>query len=440
MNPDDFALTASNRALLTAALSPDAAAAAAAWRGATDLDALPEGQFLMLPALYANLARFGLAEEADPRIKGVYRRTWYANRRLVELAAAALAALGGAGIPTVLSGAAAVQDLYAGPGERPIGQIELLVAPADVPRAAEALGRIGWQPARSPALLADPGYRQWVHQALFQRDRAELLALAWRPLPAAPGPRDAARFTALALDAGATPPRLRREAQLIVACARAAEGGPGRLIALADACAILRAAPLDWDLVVGLAGLLAAARPLAAALPVMAEVLGTGRLEVPQGCFAIAATVAKTSASSVEPSADADSRGAQPAQAGFAAVAAVSNRREEDALSNRREEDALSNRREEDALSSRRAELARISQRELSHERLAAARGLAGRVRFHLLRWRRIARGQRVALTPLSLLRYLQAAAGVTRLRQLPRRLLLAAIRRGNANHYRANR
>jgi len=425
MNPDDFALTASNRALLTAALSPDAAAAAAAWRGATDLDALPEGQFLMLPALYANLARFGLAEEADPRIKGVYRRTWYANRRLVELAAAALAALGGAGIPTVLSGAAAVQDLYAGPGERPIGQIELLVAPADVPRAAEALGRIGWQPARSPALLADPGYRQWVHQALFQRDRAELLALAWRPLPAAPGPRDAARFTALALDAGATPPRLRREAQLIVACARAAEGGPGRLIALADACAILRAAPLDWDLVVGLAGLLAAARPLAAALPVMAEVLGTGRLEV-------AATVAK--------SADADSRGAQPAQAGFAAVAAVSNRREEDALSNRREEDALSNRREEDALSSRRAELARISQRELPHERLDDIRGLAGRVRFHLLRWRRIARGQRVALTPLSLLRYLQAAAGVTRLRQLPRRLLLAAIRRGNANHYRANR
>ncbi|MDQ1301563.1 MAG: hypothetical protein QG637_1485 [Chloroflexota bacterium] len=403
-NPDPFALTASNRALLTVALSPDAEKAAAAWRAwraATDLDALPAGQYLMLPALYANLARFGLADEADPRIKGVYRRAWYANRRLVELAAAALTALGGAGIPAALGGAAAVQELYAGPGERPIGQSELLVAPADVTSAAATLVGAGWRPVRALDLLADPGYRQWAHQAMFRRDRAEvqrladveLLSLAWRPLPAAPAPGDAARFGALALDTGAAPPRLRREAQLILACARAVEGSPSRLIALADACVILRT-PLDWGLVVDLAGLLAAARPLAAVLPAVEEVLGVGRLEV-------AATVAK--------SAYADSPDGQPAQAGFAEVAAVSNRRGED-------------------------------QGELPHERLDDARGRAGRVRFHLRRWRRIARGQGAALTPLSLLRYLQAAAGVARLRQLPRRLWQAAIRRKNANHHRANR
>jgi hypothetical protein len=405
MNSNYFTLTASDRVLLTAALADDAEAVTRAWqqwREATDLDVLPEGQYLPLPKLYANLLRCGLADAGDPRIKGVYRRTWYANQRLGELAAAALAALGGAGVPAALSGAAAVQDLYGGPGERPIGQVELLVAPDDAARAAVALGRAGWRPVRPAELLADPGYRLWVHQAIFHltprppfdrlragsllggegeslssrpplleegesltpslRGRGQggrlPLALAWRPLLAAPAPGDAARFIALALDAGATPLCLRREAQLLVACARAAEGGPGRLIALADAALILRT-PLDWGLVLELAGLLAAARPLAEALLLIEEIQPAPVGDALQGT-------------------------------GFAAVAAISNRRAE--------------------LLTRLASLAQYEPP-------------CGRARFHLRRWRRIARGQGAALTPGSLLRYLRAAAGVARLRHLPGRL-----------------
>ncbi len=377
---DRIVLAESDKALLTAALSLDAevvACAWRAWRAATDLDVLSATQFPLLPRLYAHLSRFGLADAADPRIKGVYRRTWYANQWCTRLAAVAFSALGGAGIPAALGGAAAVQDLYAGPGERPIGQIELLVAPADVTRTAEALGRIGWQPVRAPVLLTDPGYRQWVSQARFhltspppllpgegefiactrsefilnqsQEKRARIrppLVLVWRLLPAAPAPGEAARFTALALDAGAAPPRLRREAQLIVACARAAEGGPGRLIALADACMILRSpTSLDWERVLDLAGLLATARPLAAALPLVAELSGQPFNErlLPQ--------------------------------------------------------------------------LAQMGRDEPPYECLDDARALMGRVRFHWRRWRRIAYVNGELPTPLSLLRYLRAAAGVTRLR-----------------------
>jgi hypothetical protein len=415
--------------LLTAAVATDAEAVARAWRrwrDAANLDTLPAEQYPLLPALHANLARHGLAGEADARIKGVYRRAWYRNQRFGELADAIVPVLDRAGAPATLFGeGAAAQSLYEGRGERPIERLELMVAPASVTRAAEALVRTGWQPVRPPELLADPQYRQWMHQAIFHRSvsyagrspaapvaknvmlseptgqqalrqdpseashgvrdpsvdsrrdpllgadplrvtvgamfwaASEQIVLVWRALPAAPAPRDAARFDALALDHSASPIRLRREAQLLFACAGAAQGGRGRLIALADAAKALQSAtPIDWDAVLELAGLLSAARPLAAILPSLDHLLG----------------------------------------------------------------------RPPDA--SRQARLAQMSQHQWAWESLEDA----GRARFHLRRWRRIAHANAQRPTPTNLLRYLQAAAGVARLRQLPWRLLHVALRRGSPN------
>jgi len=69
--------------LLQAALQnqSEALTAFAAWQGTVDIDDLPPGQFELLPLLYRNMQRAGLEEHPWlPRLKGIYRRAWYANQ------------------------------------------------------------------------------------------------------------------------------------------------------------------------------------------------------------------------------------------------------------------------------------------------------------------------------------------------------------------------
>lgn len=278
MSPDHFALAASNRALLTAALSPDAAAAAAAWRAwrdATDLDALPAGQYLMLPALYANLARFGLAEEADPRIKGVYRRTWYANRGLAELTAAALATLSQADIPAVLAGAAALaHTVYPQPALRPLCQPEVIVPLAGADAALRVLRGLGWRAEPAAPHLDSPAYRAWVAGQRFVNGQGQALWLGWHVVPSLPcADLDAACWAAAAdLTLDGRPARTLCPADhLLRACLAAPEAG---LIALADAAWLLRGGAVDWARLTKMAGRFRAGRPVLDVLEALSETVG----------------------------------------------------------------------------------------------------------------------------------------------------------------------
>lgn len=278
MNPDPFALTASNRALLTAALSPDAAAAGTAWRAwrdATDLDALPAGQYLMLPALYANLARFGLAEEADPRIKGVYRRTWYANRGLVELTAAALAALSQADIPAVLAGAAALaHTVYPQPALRPLFQPEVIVPLAGADAALRALHGLGWRAEPAAPHLDSPAYRAWVAGQRFVNDQGQALWLGWHVIPTLPCANLDAACWAAAADLtleGRPAHTLCPADHLLRACLAAPEAG---LIALADAAWLIRHGAVDWQRLTEMAERFRAGQPLLHMLETLAATIG----------------------------------------------------------------------------------------------------------------------------------------------------------------------
>lgn len=278
MSPDHFALAASNRALLTAALSPDAAAAAAAWRAwrdAADLDALPAGQYLMLPALYANLARCGLAEEADPRIKGVYRRTWYANRGLIELTAAALAALDGADVPAVLAGAAALaHTVYPQPALRPLFQPEVIVPLAGADAALRALRELGWRAQPAAPHLHSQAYRDWVAGQHFVNGQGQALWLGWHVVPSLPcADLDAACWAAaieLTLD-GRSVRTLCPADHLLRACLAAPEAG---LIALADVAWLLRGGAVDWPRLMEMAGRFRAGQPLLHMLETLAATIG----------------------------------------------------------------------------------------------------------------------------------------------------------------------
>lgn len=100
---------------------PGALAAWEAWqRAATITELEPDSQWL-IPALYINLRRQGVAEARLGRYAHVYRHNWYKNHLLLGAARPVLAALSAAGFaPVVLGGAALAIMQYPALGARPI--------------------------------------------------------------------------------------------------------------------------------------------------------------------------------------------------------------------------------------------------------------------------------------------------------------------------------
>ncbi len=115
---------------------------------------------LVFPALHINYARSGLMGELPDELTGYMEQFTGANREqnlLIHGQALEIAAiLGAAGIvPVFLKGVAHLLDgLYGDPGERMMGDIDLLVNGGDMLRAAEVLMAAGYAP-RSRFLRQD---------------------------------------------------------------------------------------------------------------------------------------------------------------------------------------------------------------------------------------------------------------------------------------------
>ncbi len=169
--------------LFRAAFLPEERALHAWWRWKTNvnLDTLDPISYQLLPQVYLNL-RSGSIDEADlARLKGVYRRTWYANGLLTHRVVQLLPAFRSASIDVLaLSGTSLA---LADAGRRSIAPFELLV-PVD--RAVNAIERIegrGWKP--TPSLRPDltPNYVSAGHAHSFRDGRPGLLRLHWRAFP-----------------------------------------------------------------------------------------------------------------------------------------------------------------------------------------------------------------------------------------------------------------
>ena len=142
--------TAAEERYLQAALL-EGPAGLAAWERLAphlDLDALEGDCIQLLPQLYRNLAALGVEDPRMPRLKGIYRRAWYANQLLLGPLEEVLDALGRAGVSHALPRGAALLLSYADEGARPLGGLDLLVDPADAPRSLDLLAAEGWAPRR----------------------------------------------------------------------------------------------------------------------------------------------------------------------------------------------------------------------------------------------------------------------------------------------------
>ncbi len=141
--------TNSQELLLRAAAlrGPAALAAWQAWKAQHDLVASPldQGSLRLLPLLYKNLVAHAIDEPVMGRLRGTYRRAWYANHHVFREAVRVLDTLAEMGVPTiVLRGAAVATLYYRDVGARPMFDLDLLVPRAQAASAIRGLTERGW--------------------------------------------------------------------------------------------------------------------------------------------------------------------------------------------------------------------------------------------------------------------------------------------------------
>ncbi len=147
---DQLHVADAQRLLLRAALAPADAAqdAYARWRSLVPFAAVDPEAYRLLPCLYANLQALGAVDDLAARLRGVYRRTWYANQLALPHLAAALTTWQAAGIETrILGGPLAILQYSADAGLYPLDGGDVLVRPQNMQHAGRLLAGRGWSPA-----------------------------------------------------------------------------------------------------------------------------------------------------------------------------------------------------------------------------------------------------------------------------------------------------
>ena len=141
-------LPPAHRALLRAALLAGTAAVDVyrQWQGLVDLDDLDDEAYRLLPRLYRNLVMLGVQAAQMPRLRGVYRRTWYGNRLALMWMGEVLSTLANAGVEArVLTGALLNLHTFEDPAACPLAGLDLLIRPEQVRSSLALLAGTGWR-------------------------------------------------------------------------------------------------------------------------------------------------------------------------------------------------------------------------------------------------------------------------------------------------------
>jgi hypothetical protein len=201
--------------------------------------------------------------------------TWARNQELRARLTPVLADLEHAGVPVVvLKGAALAHGTYPLAALRPVGDVDLLVGPRELPRVVGFLRAVGWRPTN--ALPASAIRRH--HGAGYRRaDGLEVDVHAYAVLECCYPGADAG-FLARAVPfsiGGRTARTLAACDHLLHVCAHGLRWSvPPAIHWAADATMLVRATPdLDWDALVAEAVSRDLARPLATALALLRDEL-----------------------------------------------------------------------------------------------------------------------------------------------------------------------
>jgi hypothetical protein len=116
------------------------------WEKAGDLDRLDPGSHRLLPLIYQNLSKQGVAYPHLDRLKGVLRLTYYRNQTLTHQVSGVLQRFQAAGVRVLLLKGAGLlaQGAYAF-GERPMSDFDVLVPFEQVHPILAILDEEGWR-------------------------------------------------------------------------------------------------------------------------------------------------------------------------------------------------------------------------------------------------------------------------------------------------------
>lgn len=229
--------------------------AATTWLAGADIDRLDQASLRLLPLFYDRLREEGIDHPMLPVLKGIKKRAWYLNGRLLRRAGEAVRFLSEAGIEAMaLKGMALTLAYYRDDGLRPMGDVDLMVHYQDAPAAMEVLYRHGWRSSDrkgAPAVFIALALKyQHAHHLLYPT--GEVLDLHWNLLHVCPGPDADRDFWAASMEAelDAHTVRILHPAdQLLHICEHGADWSPVSPIRwIPDALAVLRATPhFDWE-------------------------------------------------------------------------------------------------------------------------------------------------------------------------------------------------
>lgn len=219
-------------------------------RGSLVLDEVEPGSFPLLPLLYRKLEQEGDDSPLLPRLKGMYRRTWYVNQVRLERLLPALVALQDAGAePLVVSGWELACHYYDDFGCRPVNGLHVFVPPDSVEESLRVLGEAGWAGDFDPTPEAlRSRYSVW----LTAGDGSNCV-VHWRLFHEFVGPAtEAADLSGAAIDVrlGDHPAHALGPAEeLLNVCVSGARPSAWQNLQwLADATTVMRGqAELDWD-------------------------------------------------------------------------------------------------------------------------------------------------------------------------------------------------
>ena len=149
--PYQYRLKRSHRQLLQASLLSGTVAEDAwdQWQGSINLDFVDDVSHQVLPQLYQNLTKQGLDGRDLPRLRGIYRRTWYANQLALKLLKEILSSLREVKTEAIIIGDAAKVDKLHGDRCSPISSLQMLVDADHFEVAIPKLQRLGWVIRRS---------------------------------------------------------------------------------------------------------------------------------------------------------------------------------------------------------------------------------------------------------------------------------------------------
>lgn len=246
-------LLPSTQALLQAILGPEdrQVPAIQQWQAITALERLEPGQFQLLPLIHQQVEALASDHPWLPRIKGIYRRTRFANQLALKAAAEALQILERAGLPALLIGPAALAlTVYTDQRPRLIGVPQVLVPIAERLAAMRALCAAGWQAAPQSGDLAAPRLARWqagqrLHRPLSAKDGL-VVYLCWHALPLAPVPAWSTQWFARSVPLGSPFIQARTLAPTDQLFQALAAEPALEWIALVDGQRILSRDAIDW--------------------------------------------------------------------------------------------------------------------------------------------------------------------------------------------------